>query len=127
MSSDADKPKGFFQRRPLRRALKNWLERHRHPFNFWIHLAGIPLALTGVVLFFALPWSQWYWGVAAFVGGYVLQYIGHRVEGNDLGEWAGIKRLLGMPYVGIAKSEARSAEREAERAEREARSAERGE
>ena len=31
-------------RRPLRRILRNWLQRHRHPFNFWIHLLGIPLA-----------------------------------------------------------------------------------
>jgi len=31
-----------------------------------------------------------------------LQYIGHLAEGNDLGEWAAIKRLLGLPYVGIA-------------------------
>jgi len=55
-----------------------------------------------VVLFFAWPWSDWYWGAAAFVLGYVLQWIGHRVEGNDLGEWAAIKRLLGLPYVAIA-------------------------
>jgi hypothetical protein len=87
------------RRRPLRRILRNWRERHRDPFNFWIHLVGIPLALAGVVLLFIVPW---YWGVLAFVAGYVLQYVGHCVEGNDLGEWAGIKRLLGMPYVSIA-------------------------
>jgi hypothetical protein len=91
-----------FRGRPLRRVLHNWRERHQHPFNFWIHLLGIPLAVVGVVLFFALPWEQWYWGVACFVLGYVLQYVGHRVEGNDVGEWAGIKRLLGLPYVSIS-------------------------
>lgn len=63
-------------------------------------MLGIPLAMAGVVLLFAV--EPWYWGAAAFVGGYVLQYIGHRVEGNDVGEWAGIKRMLGLPYVGIA-------------------------
>ncbi len=89
-------------RRRLRKILGNWLERHRDPFNFWIHLIGIPLAVAGVVLFFALPWEQWYWGVGAFVVGYLLQYVGHRVEGNDLGEWAGIKRLFGLPYVSVA-------------------------
>jgi hypothetical protein len=31
-----------------------------------------------------------------------LQWIGHRVEGNDLGEWAAIKRMLGLAYVGVA-------------------------
>jgi hypothetical protein len=24
------------------------------------------------------------------------------VEGNDVGEWAGIKRLLGLPYISIS-------------------------
>jgi hypothetical protein len=89
-------------RRPLVRALQNWRERHQHPFNFWIHMLGIPLAVAGVVLLFALPWEEWYWGVAAFVLGYVFQWLGHKVEGNDVGEIAGIKRLLGLPYVGIA-------------------------
>ena len=88
--------------RPLLRALHNWRERHQHPFNFWIHMLGIPLAVAGVVLEFALPWDQWYWGVGSFVLGYVFQWLGHLVEGNDVGEIAGIKRLLGLPYVGIA-------------------------
>jgi hypothetical protein len=87
------------RRRPLRRILKNWRERHRDPFNFWIHMLGIPLAVAGVFLFF---FTEWYWALAALVGGYVLQWLGHLVEGNDVGEWAAIKRLLGLPYVGIA-------------------------
>ena len=86
----------------MRRALQNWRERHQHPVNFWIHVVGIPLAVGGLALLLLLPWSEWYWAAAAFVGGYVLQWIGHRVEGNDMGEWAGIKRLAGLPYVGIA-------------------------
>src|SRR5205823_12792485 len=90
------------RRRPLRQALRNWRERHRDPFNFWIHLLGIPMAVLGLALVFVLPWDFWYVGVGLFVLGYVLQYVGHRVEGNDLGEWAGIKRLLGLPYVGIS-------------------------
>jgi hypothetical protein len=76
--------------------------RHRHPFNFWLHMLGIPLAVAGVVMLVAWGLEDWYWGVAAFVLGYLLQYIGHRIEGNDLGEWAGIKRLFGLPYVSIA-------------------------
>jgi len=57
------------------------------------------MAFTGLILLFFV---DWYWAVAAFVLGYLLQYIGHTVEGNDLGEWAGIKRMLGLPYVGIS-------------------------
>jgi uncharacterized membrane protein YGL010W len=101
-------------RRPLlswlRRRLQGWRLRHQLPFNFYIHLVGIPMAVCGAVLLLglwpawalALPWPAWYWGLCAFVLGYFLQWIGHRAEGNDVGEWAAIKRLFGMPYVGVA-------------------------
>ena len=89
------------RRRPLRRIIRNWRERHRNSFNFWIHMIGIPMAVLGVVL---LCLQYWVAGAACFVGGYFLQYVGHRVEGNDVGEWAAIKRMLGLPYVGIAPS-----------------------
>ena len=106
MSEPTPSRQTFLQRAPirkfLRRALSNWLERHQHPFNRGIHFLGIPLSLAGVVLFFTMPWERWYWGVGALAGGYLLQWIGHRVEGNDLGEWAAIKRMLGLPYVAIA-------------------------
>jgi hypothetical protein len=83
----------------VKKALRNWRERHQLPFNFYIHLLGIPMAVTGVVLLF---FAEWYWGLGLFVLGYLLQYIGHRAEGNDVGEWAGIKRLLGLPCVSIS-------------------------
>ena len=102
-------------RRPLlaflRRRLHGWRLRHQLPFNFCIHLIGIPMAVCGLILLLGLwPasalglawWPAWYWGVGAFVLGYLLQWFGHLAEGNDLGEWAAIKRLLGLPYVGIA-------------------------
>ena len=64
-------------------------------------MIGIPMAVVGVVM---LCWKDvgWEWGIGAFVLGYVLQWIGHLAEGNDVGEWAAIKRMLGLPYVGIA-------------------------
>lgn len=96
-------PSNPASRRPLlrllRKALANWRKRHQHPFNFAIHLLGIPLAVSGLFLLFLL---RWYWGVGALVLGYLLQYAGHAVEGNDVGEWAAIKRMLGLPYIGIA-------------------------
>jgi len=88
------------RRRPLRRILRNWRLRHQHPFNFAIHLVGIPLAVAGVGLLF-VP-DGWLWGLGGLAVGYLLQYVGHKVEGNDVGEWAAIKRLLGLPYVSIA-------------------------
>lgn len=79
-------------------ARANWLERHQHPFNYAIHLIGIPTVLVGIVLLFVLPW---YWGVGLFVLGYLFQFLGHRVEGNDVGELIPIKRALGLPVVAV--------------------------
>jgi hypothetical protein len=105
-SSSPSSPAETQPRRPVlrfvRKRLQGWMVRHQLPFNFWIHMLGIPLAVAGVVLFIVLPWSEWYISASAFVLGYVLQYLGHRAEGNDVGEWAGIKRLLGLPYVSIS-------------------------
>ncbi len=84
----------------LRRRLEGWRLRHQLPFNFWIHMIGIPLAL--IVAPLSLLVLEWPWALGLFVSGYLLQWLGHRAEGNDLGEWAAIKRLLGLPYVGIA-------------------------
>lgn len=81
------------------RARRNWLLRHQNGFNFAIHMVGIPMAFAGVPLLFL---TDWYWGVAAIVGGYFLQWAGHRVEGNDVGELIPLKRALGLPVVAIA-------------------------
>ncbi len=81
------------------RARRNWLDRHRTPANFWVHMVGIPLAVAGVALLFV---EEWYWGGGAIVLGYLLQWIGHRIEGNDVGEFIPLKRLLGLPVVVIA-------------------------
>jgi hypothetical protein len=93
-------------RRFIRKRLQGWKLRHQLPFNFYIHMLGIPLAVAGLVILILLPWYgdviPWYWGLAGLVLGYLLQWIGHQAEGNDVGEFAAIKRLLGLPYVGIA-------------------------
>jgi hypothetical protein len=97
-------PPSWIDNRPALRflcqRLEGWRMRHRLPFNFWIHMIGIPLAL--LVAPALLLFSEWYWAVGAFVLGYLLQWVGHLAEGNDLGEWAAVKRLLGLPYVGIS-------------------------
>ncbi len=81
------------------RARQNWLARHQVPANFALHMVGIPLAVAGVVAFAFLPWRC---GATLFVLGYVLQWIGHRIEGNDVGEFILVKRLFGLPVVAIA-------------------------
>ena len=81
------------------RSRRNWLERHQHPVSFWLHMVGIPLTFAALVGLFFLPW---YWCLAAFVFGYALQWVGHKVEGNDVGEFIPIKRLLGLPVMPIS-------------------------
>lgn len=42
------------------------------------HIVGIP----GIVVSFPLMMLDWRWGLSLFVGGWILQGIGHRIEGN---------------------------------------------
>jgi hypothetical protein len=78
---------------------RRWLERHQHPVSFWLHMIGIPLSFAGLLALILLPW---YWGVGAFVLGYLLQFVGHSVEGNDVGELIPLKRALGLPVVAVS-------------------------
>jgi hypothetical protein len=88
------------------RWLQNWLARHRSPVSFWLHVVGIPLAVAGLVLAgyqLALwRWDLWWRPAGLILAGYALQLAGHWHEGNDLGEWILLKRLLGRPYVAVS-------------------------
>lgn len=86
--------------------LVRWLERHRHPASFWLHMVGIPLTVAAaglavVQLWYGL-WGLWWRPVALLVGGYLLQWLGHRIEGNDMGEVIFVKKRLGKPYVAVS-------------------------
>jgi len=88
------------------RWLSSWLERHQHPASFWLHMVGIPLAVASLPLaavqLYQNRWGLWWRPVLLLAGGYLLQWIGHRIEGNDLGEIILLKKWLGMPYVAIS-------------------------
>jgi hypothetical protein len=78
---------------------REWPSRHQHPVNLCLHLAGIPLTFLGVYWWIkGMGWP----GTAAFFGGYLLQWAGHRIEGNDVGEFIPIKKALGWPTVAVA-------------------------
>ena len=83
----------------MKQALLNYLARHQHPANLWLHIVGLPLTfVVPVVLLLAgLGW----WAVASFAIGYGLQFLGHAIEGNDAGETIVIKKLLGKPFVAV--------------------------
>jgi len=66
----------------------DYIQRHAHPVNAILHLFGVPMAFTG--LFFLLC-GRFGSGAALFSAGYFLQYLGHRAQGNEVGEVTLIK------------------------------------
>lgn len=71
---------------------------------------GIPLTVAAGLLA-VLQLCQWRWDLwwrpAALLGvGYLLQYAGHRAEGNDMGEVILVKKLLGRPYRAVSPRQA---------------------
>jgi len=86
--------------------LNNWFARHRNPRNLILHLVGIlqVVAAVPVAICAGVSGPNWLWIMAAvlFIDGYVLQFAGHRIEGNDAGEIIMFKKLLGMPYKALA-------------------------
>jgi len=91
---------------PMAGWIGNWLERHRRPANRGLHAVGIPLLAAGLILalvqLIQWRWDLWWRPVGLIALSYLLQWWGHRVEGNDLGEMVLLKRLLGRPYVAVA-------------------------
>ncbi|MEZ6129625.1 MAG: DUF962 domain-containing protein [Planctomycetaceae bacterium] len=87
----------------IRGFLNNYLPRHRNRINQRLHAVGIPLSFL-VAPALAIGGAAWYWHVGCFVSGYVLQFVGHAVEGNDAGEVVFVKKMLGMPYTEYASN-----------------------
>ena len=80
----------------MQRFLVNYIQRHQNGWNQLLHLIGVPL--TFVVSIVLLVAGENWWALWAFLGGYVLQFAGHAIEGNDAGEVVLLKRCLGLPY-----------------------------
>jgi hypothetical protein len=78
--------------RRLRWFFRDYFERHAHPLNAALHLLGVPAALWGLV---RLLGGSVTGGLAWIAFGYALQWLGHRVQGNELGEWILLKNLAG--------------------------------
>jgi hypothetical protein len=91
----------------------NWIERHRHPVSFVLHMLGIPPTILGVILMpiyvYTISIPLFLFALALFVGGYLVQFLGHAIEGTDPGEVIYFKRKLGLSYVDIAPSRRRVA------------------
>lgn len=57
----------------------NYKAKHRHPLNRLSHSIGIPLIIISLPLFF----FDWRWALGMFVFGWILQFAGHAIEGNQ--------------------------------------------
>ena len=56
----------------------------------------LPLAgVLAVVQLIQGRWDLWWRPVALLVTSYALQWVGHRIEGSDMGEGTLIRRWLG--------------------------------
>ena len=78
--------------------VRKYMERHTNPWNRALHLIGVPLAPVLVVVLLVL--GELTAAAAAFVAGYTLQWLGHRIEGDsmwDTFEGKLVKALLAVP------------------------------
>ena len=91
--------------------VEHWLDRHRDPVSLGLHMVGIPPTVLGVVLIpiylILLSVPVFLLALAAFVGGYQLQFLGHMWDGTESGEMRAMKRfararLGGAPAVSVA-------------------------
>jgi uncharacterized membrane protein YGL010W len=89
--------------------IENYKAKHQHPLNKLTHSIGIPLIVI------SLPWFffNWRWALALFVVGWILQFVGHFVEGNQpaffrnpiyllVGPWWLLRRLAAS--LGLVKT-----------------------
>jgi uncharacterized membrane protein YGL010W len=59
--------------------IENYKSKHQHPANKLMHTIGIPLIVVSLPLFL----FNWRWALALFVAGWIFQFVGHAIEGNQ--------------------------------------------
>jgi hypothetical protein len=91
---------------PPWRLIQDWIARHRHPMSFVLHMFGIPPTILGVLLIpvyvIQLSIPIFLLALAMFVGGYLVQFLGHLIDGTEPGEIMYLRRKLGWTYPEIA-------------------------
>jgi len=70
--------------------LTDYCRRHAHPVNAVLHLIGVPMVLFGL---YELTQGKAAQSFFLIVLGYLLQYLGHRAQGNEVGEVTLIKHI----------------------------------
>ena len=59
--------------------MENYKAKHQHPLNKLTHNIGIPL----IVISLPLVFFNWRWALVLFVVGWIFQFVGHAIEGNQ--------------------------------------------
>jgi uncharacterized membrane protein YGL010W len=59
--------------------MEEYKAKHKHPLNHLTHLIGIPMIVISLPVFF----FNWRVALALFVVGWIFQFIGHAIEGNQ--------------------------------------------
>jgi uncharacterized membrane protein YGL010W len=90
----------------------DWIERHRDRRSFALHVVGIPGTILGVLLLpiyvLLMSFTLFLVALGLFVGGFLLQFLGHALDGTQPGEimalrawWARRKAPgIGTPALG---------------------------
>jgi hypothetical protein len=85
---------------------RRYVSRHQHPVSIALHIIGIPRTIAAVILAVVQlaqwRWDLWWRPLVLLGAGFLLQWVGHRVEGNTLGEIIMIREWLGLPYVAVS-------------------------
>jgi uncharacterized membrane protein YGL010W len=85
--------------RSFEQYMAQYEQEHANRWNKVLHGIGIPLIIAGI---FLLVLTFWRSGLALFVGGWILLFAGHRIEGNKPAFFQGVVYFLVGP-VWIAK------------------------
>lgn len=59
--------------------MEKYEHEHHNAANRVLHAVGVPCIFAGIGLFFL----AWRWGLMFFAGGWVMLFLGHRIEGNN--------------------------------------------
>ncbi|MBU6453226.1 MAG: DUF962 domain-containing protein [Cyanobacteria bacterium REEB67] len=73
----------------------DYCRRHKHPVNAALHIVGVPAVVLGLCQIFGGrgPRAKFF-GAFLIVFGYILQFLGHKQQGNEVGEVTLIKSLV---------------------------------
>ena len=91
--------------------IENYKAKHRHPLNKLAHSIGIPTILISLPLYF----FNWRLALALFIAGWIFQFVGHLIEGNQpaffknpmyllVGPWWLVRRVASA--IGLTKQTA---------------------